>query len=220
MITILIVLDGIHACGKSTLAEKLIQHYSVKDFNVFSTSWNSHELIHPMISKLRRNYQMKDPLVYSIAHLTEFAFRYDKQILPKLNDNYLVIADRYVLTALVRDTMRGLDEQYIKSNYSFAKPADITFILDIDSEESIRRRLISKNVYWQFGMNREYNYKETININDYKKYLSEMRNGYLKYSKDVPDCHVIDGKIHQDKIVEFCIEKINQKLGDIDYGTN
>ncbi|MEI9897491.1 MAG: hypothetical protein WDN28_27455 [Chthoniobacter sp.] len=56
---------------------------------------------------------------------TDFADRYERQILPLLRAGYLVLCDRYIFTALARDAVRGVDRDWVEQLYSFAVHPDI-----------------------------------------------------------------------------------------------
>ena len=75
------------------------------------------------------------------GHATDFADRYERQILPLLRAGYLVLADRYIFTALARDAVRGVDRDWVEQLYSFAVHPDITFYFRVPLETSLGRIL-------------------------------------------------------------------------------
>lgn len=207
MIFILIAFDGIHACGKTTLIELVKNWLEKNEEKVYVTSWNSHIIISNMIKQLKRNNRMHNAYVYSLAHLCDFVFRYDHDILPNLSKGNFVLCDRYSLTGVVRDTLRGIPKEYVRNNYYFAKIPILTFIMDIPVEISLERRMITKNRLWRFGIGYE-DPHEPLNLEDYTKYLIEMRSKYLEFCEEVPGCIVLDAIKSQDELLDIVTERI------------
>jgi dTMP kinase len=81
------------------------------------------------------------PTTFSLIHCTDFADRYERQILPLLRAGYIVLADRYVYTAFVRDVVRGCDREWVRNRYSFAKNPDVTFFFDVPLDIALGRIL-------------------------------------------------------------------------------
>ena len=54
---------------------------------------------------------------------------------------HIVLADRYLFTALARDAVRGVDRDWVKELYSFAVHPDITFYFRVPLEVSLNRIL-------------------------------------------------------------------------------
>src|SRR5262249_3327661 len=65
----------------------------------------------------------------------------------------IVLADRYVFTALARAVVRGADRDWIRSVFGFALVPDLTLYLKIDVDSLIPRVLQSRRMdYWEAGM--------------------------------------------------------------------
>src|SRR3989454_7735454 len=84
--------------------------------------------------------QLLTPTTFSLIHSTDFADRYERQILPLLNAGYIVLADRYIFTAFARDAVRGCDRGWIRKLYSFARKPDLTFYFDVPLKTALARR--------------------------------------------------------------------------------
>ncbi len=85
--------------------------------------------------------QLLTPTTFSLIHCTDFADRYDRQILPLLRAGYIVLCDRYIFTALARDAVRGVDREWVERLYSFAVHPDITLFFRVPLETSLQRIL-------------------------------------------------------------------------------
>ena len=65
----------------------------------------------------------------------------------------LVIADRYIYSAIARAYVRGVDSQWIRRLYGFALAPHLVFYLKIDADTLARRVLERGGMdYWESGM--------------------------------------------------------------------
>jgi dTMP kinase len=133
----LIAFEGIDGSGKSSQAVLLRDWLSEKR-DTFLTEWNSSEWIHGIIKEAKKK-NILTPITFSLIHATDFADRYEKYILPMLKTGFIVIADRYVYTAYARDSVRGVDINWVKKLYSFARKPDITFYIRVTPEIALGR---------------------------------------------------------------------------------
>lgn len=136
----LIAVEGLDGSGKSTQIHLIKRWLELEGYRVFFTEWNSSILVKQSTSKGKR-MQLLTPTTFSLIHATDFADRYDRQILPLLRAGTIVLADRYIYTAFARDGVRGCDPQWLKKLYSFAVPPDITFYFRVPLEVSLNRIL-------------------------------------------------------------------------------
>ena len=102
----LIAVEGLDGSGKSTQIYLLKRWLEMKGLKVYFTEWNSSLLIKKATSKGKKR-QLLTPTTFSLIHCTDFADRYERQILPLLKAGYLVLCDRYIYTAFARDAVRG-----------------------------------------------------------------------------------------------------------------
>jgi len=136
----LIAVEGLDGSGKSTQLYLVKRWLELQGSRVYFTEWNSSVLVKKATSKGKKR-QLLTPTSFCLIHATDFADRYERQILPLLRAGFIVLADRYVYTALARDAVRGLDREWISKLYSFAVPPDITFYFEAPLETSLARIL-------------------------------------------------------------------------------
>lgn len=136
----LLAVEGLDGSGKSTQIHLVKRWLELEGYRVFFTEWNSSVLVKKSTTKGKKR-QLLTPTTFSLIHATDFADRYERQILPLLRAGYLVLADRYVFTALARDAVRGVDREWVEQLYSFAAPPDITFYFRAPLEVSLQRIL-------------------------------------------------------------------------------
>jgi len=136
----LIAVEGVDGSGKSTQIQLLRRWLESQRLKVFFSQWNSSELVKSATSKGKKK-ELLTPMTFSLIHATDFADRYDRQLAPMLKAGYIVLCDRYVYTAFVRDTVRGCDPAWVRELYSFAVMPDLTFLFKADLEVSLERIL-------------------------------------------------------------------------------
>lgn len=149
----LIVVEGIDGSGKSTQIHLLEKWLNYKGINVFKSEWNSSEMVKEITSKGKKK-GLLTPTTFSLLHATDFADRYERNILPLLRAGYFVLADRYVYTAFVRDIVRGCNPDWVRKVYDFAIKPDLVFYFRVPVDIAVDRILVGrpKLKYYEAGM--------------------------------------------------------------------
>jgi dTMP kinase len=149
----LIAVEGLDGSGKSTQVYLLKRWLQLQGLRVFFTEWNSSEIVKSATSKGKK-MELLTPTTFSLIHATDFADRYERQLLPLLKAGYLVLCDRYVFTAFARDVVRGCPLEWVRGLYGFACLPDITFFFKADLEVSLNRILQGRPQlkYFEAGM--------------------------------------------------------------------
>lgn len=136
----LVVVEGVDGSGRGTQLDLLTAWLQAEGYGVVRTAWNSSKLVSKTIADARKQ-QTLTPLTYSILHATDVAERQQAEIIPALEAGYVVLADRYVFTALARDIARGVTRDWMYNLYSFALRPDLAIYLRVDAETSMRRTM-------------------------------------------------------------------------------
>jgi dTMP kinase len=149
----LIAVEGLDGSGKSTQIHLLKRWLELQGLKVFFSEWNSSELVKAATSKGKKR-QLLTPTTFSLIHATDFADRYERQLVPLLRAGYIVLCDRYIFTAFARDTVRGCKPEWVRSLYGFAALPDLTFFFNAPLEVSLRRILEGRPElkYFEAGM--------------------------------------------------------------------
>jgi len=149
----LIAVEGLDGSGKSTQIYLLKRWLELQGLKVFFSEWNSSELVKSATSKGKKQ-ALLTPTTFSLIHATDFADRYERQLVPLLRAGYLVLCDRYVFTAFARDTVRGCPAEWVRALYSFAAHPDLTFFFKAHLEVSLQRILVGRPQlkYFEAGM--------------------------------------------------------------------
>ena len=136
----LIAVEGLDGSGKSTQIYLVKRWLELQNYRVFFTEWNSSVLVKKSTTKGKKR-QLLTPTTFSLIHATDFADRYERQILPLLRAGYIVLADRYIFTAFARDAVRGCDPAWLECLYSFAVHPDMTLYFRVPLNVSLNRIL-------------------------------------------------------------------------------
>jgi dTMP kinase len=136
----LIAVEGIDGSGKSTQIYLLKRWLELQNIKVSFTEWNSSTIV-KAATKRGKKEQLLTATTFCLIHCTDFAHRYERYIIPLLRQGYIVLADRYIFTALARDAVRGCDAEWLRNLYQFAANPDITFYFDVPLETAVDRIL-------------------------------------------------------------------------------
>ncbi|MCB1126400.1 MAG: thymidylate kinase, partial [Verrucomicrobiae bacterium] len=137
-----------------------------------------------------KNTNLLTPTTFSLIHATDFADRYERQVVPLLRAGYIVLCDRYVFTAFARDVVRGCPAEWVRGNYRFACLPDLTFFFKTSLEVSLQRILDGKRTlkYFEAGMD----LKLSPDIEEsYRVFQGRLLEQYLAMSSEF-GFHVID----------------------------
>lgn len=152
----LIVIEGTDGCGRTTQSFKLRQWLEVQGYGVLDTGWTRSKLVGEAITDLKKGHSLHR-LTYCLMYATDLADRMEYQILPALRSGFVVLADRYVYTAIARGIARGADEPWLRDLFGFAAIPDLVFYLRLGVEDLVPRVLESgKMNYWESGMDMNY----------------------------------------------------------------
>jgi dTMP kinase len=188
----LIVAEGIDGSGKSTqlhLLDAWLRHLGAL---VYDTGWNSSELVKEITSKGKKK-ALLTPTTFSLLHATDFADRYERNVLPLLRAGYFVLADRYIYTAYARDSVRGCNPRWVRNIYNFAIRPSIAFYFDVPVDIGVKRILTgrTKLKYYEAGM--DLNLSNDI-YESYRIFQSRIIDEYRRMAPK-ERFHVVDGTL-------------------------
>jgi len=148
----LIAVEGTDSVGRTTQIQLLREWLEVKGYGVVETGWTRSPLMQPTI-ELAKSSNTLNKLTFVLLYATDFADRLEKEIIPALKAGFIVLADRYIYTAIARATVRGVESHWIRRLYGFAPAPHLVFYLRIDAESLARRVLENGGIsYWESGM--------------------------------------------------------------------
>jgi dTMP kinase len=136
----LIAVEGLDGSGKSTQLYLVNRWLQGLNRRVFFSEWNSSDLVKGATSKGKKR-QLLSPTSFSLIHATDFADRYERQILPMLKAGFIVLCDRYIYTAFARDEARGVGAAWLRNLYGYAVEPDLTLYFQLPLEIALGRIL-------------------------------------------------------------------------------
>ena len=177
----IIAVEGTDGVGRSTQISLLREWLEVQGYGVVETGWTRSQLMQPTIDLAKASNTL-NKLTFVLLYATDFADRLEKEVIPALKAGFIVLADRYVFTAMARAGVRGVDRTGIRSLYGFAIAPHLVFYLKIDEKTLIRRVLQSRGMdYWESGMDM----KAADDIHDsFRTYQSKLLREYAALAEE------------------------------------
>ncbi|MCF7707341.1 MAG: thymidylate kinase [Verrucomicrobia bacterium] len=177
----LVAVEGLDGSGKSTQIYLLKRWLELQGLKVFFSEWNSSALVKSATSKGKTRVLLT-PTTFSLIHATDFADRYERQLVPLLRAGHIVLCDRYIFTAFARDTVRGCPAEWVRGIYSFSALPDLTFFFKADLEVSLKRILGNRPQlkFFEAGMDMKLSSDIT---ESFKIFQGKLLDQYLAMSK-------------------------------------
>ncbi|MGM0651410.1 MAG: dTMP kinase [Bacillota bacterium] len=194
---LLITLEGIDGCGKSTHAELLCKKLSQKNFDYIMVREPGGTVVGENVRRilLDNNYS---PSLYSEMFLYMAArSELTRQIIgPALKTGQLVICDRFTDSTLAYQGFGGGADlsiiRYLSSVATGGLAPDLTLLLDLPVEEAIRRRGDSTDRM------------ESKDI----RFHQRVRSGYLEIARNEPERIIIINAL-------LSVEKLNKIIWEL-----
>ncbi len=149
----LIVVEGADGSGRSTQIHKLTTWLEGTGHATVQVGLKRSSLVSEELEQAQ-NGNILSRTTLSLFYATDFADQLEHLILPSLRAGFIVLADRYIYTLMVRDLVRGMDESWLKNLYGITLMPDAVFYLDVSPEQLVQR-VFAKNQaldYWESGM--------------------------------------------------------------------
>jgi len=149
----LIAAEGLDGSVKGTQLQLLQFWLQSEGYEVLVAQLTSSKLIKRAL-KAGKKQGYLDPMLLSILHAADFAELHERDIMPGLKRGAIVLADRYICTAMARDLARGVDRSWAEDVYRFAIRPDLGIYFQISADQSLERILSNhpRLKYYQAGM--------------------------------------------------------------------
>ena len=207
---LLIVIEGTDGAGKSTQVNMLSKYIKNKCFGCTVSEWKTSRLISGVINDAKER-NMLNTTTYSLLYAADYADRLENEIIPALKAGLVVLMDRYIYTAYVRDSVRGHDIKWVKELYSFAPQPDLVFYLDVPTHTLIKRLIAKNGVLDYFESGRDIGLSTDI-YKSFEIYQKRCLEEYKQLEKEYGFI-VINGEKTPDEIHSIIKTKV-QKLLD------
>jgi dTMP kinase len=205
----IIAIEGTDGVGRSTQIALLREWLEVLGYGVIETGWTRSVLMRPTID-LAKSSNTLNKLTFVLLYATDFADRLEKEIIPALKAGFVVLADRYIFTAIARARVRGVDLAWLRSLYGFAIVPHLVFYMKLDVETLTRRVLESRGMdFWESGMD----LKLADDIYDsFRTYQRQLLREYAALADEF-NFRVLDARQSVDHIQRELRRQIGQFLG-------
>ncbi len=148
---LLVVIEGTDGSGKSTQISKLKRWIEDQSYGAMVSEWKTSKFIADAINDAKER-NLLNATTFSLLYAADFADRLEQVIIPALKAGFVVILDRYIYTAYVRDVVRGHDIEWLKNLYNYAPEPDMVFYLDVPVEILLKRIIGTTGLdYWESG---------------------------------------------------------------------
>jgi dTMP kinase len=195
--SLLIVFEGIDGSGKTSLSKLLLSYLKKKEVDVI---WFREPADSQWGKKIRELAEQKEsiPVAEELDYfIKDRQWNVTNNILPALEQNKIVVLDRYYFSTACYQGARGLDmAEIIKRNTAFAPQPDCTFIIDVDVDTALERIRRSRS--------------SAVKLFEKRDFLQKVRENYLKLHGD--NIYIIDGKPGLRSVFEKIKEKVNSLL--------
>jgi dTMP kinase len=149
----LIVVEGADGSGRSTQISRLVTWLEGGGHATVQVGLKRSTLVSEELEQAKQG-NILSHITLSLFYATDFADQLENIILPALKAGFMVLADRYIYTLMVRDLVRGMDETWLRKLYGIALVPDAVFYLNVSSEQLVQRNFAKNRVldYWESGM--------------------------------------------------------------------
>ncbi|MEM3020198.1 MAG: dTMP kinase [Candidatus Micrarchaeaceae archaeon] len=191
----LIAIEGIDGSGKSTQASLLYDSLR-KNNKVFLTKEPSKGIIGTSIRELLHRNDLS-PMAMQMLFAADREEHISKTIVPKLDEGYHVITDRYYLSTLAYGMASGIESKRLEGIcYGIPEPT-ITFVLDIEVDKAYNRLK---------ALGRE------LSVFEKQEFLERARNAYLELAKERQNCVVIDSSKTIKEVSAEMLKAVNEHI--------
>jgi len=199
---LLIVIEGTDGAGKSTQVNLLKKYIENECYGCMLSEWKTSRLISDVINEAKER-NLLNTTTFSLLYAADYADRLENVIIPALKAGFVVLLDRYIYTAFVRDSVRGHDIKWVKKLYDFATVPDLVFYLKMPEDKLLKRMIGTKGLdYFESG--RDIGLSTDI-YKSFEIYQNKCLEEYDRLQKEY-NFITIDG--------ELPINEIHQKIKD------
>ena len=148
----LIAIEGTDGSGRTTQISLLTEWLELRGHAVETSGLRRSYLVARNLDDVMgRNAVTRTTL--SLLYATDFFDQLENRILPALRSGFIVLADRYFYSIMVRSLVRGIERDYLEEVYRIARRPDLTFRIDLSPGVAFERAFAQKGEvsFWESG---------------------------------------------------------------------
>lgn len=193
----LIVIDGIDGCGKSTQVKSLAEDLTGKGHSVVVSKWQDSSYIQKLyigdlLKRIQEGSVVIPPESRTFLLAADIAYRLQSRIKPWLDEGKIVIGDRYIYKVIAQGIARGLDKTWLLDLFSFAPKPDLVIMLDVLPEVACDRITSSREIsFYEAGLDV---LDESDKATAFVRFQSDVRKEFLKLMDEMQGL-TIDGNL-------------------------
>lgn len=191
-----IVFEGLDGSGSTTQAKILCERFQNMNLKVQHTSEPTENKIGKLVREILQNQWKTSPEALQLLFCADRGEHLFGEIEPQLEQGISVISDRYYLSTLAFGKV-NLDIDWLKGlNQTFRKP-DLTFLLDVNVEECLRR-IESRG--------------EEKELFEKKEYLEKVWENYLELANEENNTFIIGGERPKETVAEEIWQIVKNRI--------
>ncbi len=188
-----VVFEGLAGSGSSTQAQLLERYFKMKQRAVMSTKEPTNNLIGGLIRGQLTHEWKSSMECLQLLFAADRAHHLEKEIIPALRRNFIVISDRYKLSSIAYGSLET-DMEWLKEiNKQFTEP-DLTILLKVSPDTCVKRM----------------NKRHAIELFEKRDKLTKVWDVYKTFASD--SVVIVDGERPIDDVFAEVIENVNEKL--------
>jgi len=188
-----VVFEGLDGSGSSTQAQLLERYFKMKQRAVMSTKEPTNNLIGGLIRGQLTHEWKSSMECLQLLFAADRAHHLEKEIMPALRRNFVVISDRYKLSSIAYGSLEADTEWLREINKQFREP-DLTILLKVSPDTCVKRM----------------DKRHVIELFEKRDKLTKVWDVYKTFASD--NVVIIDGERPIDDVFAEVIENVNEKL--------
>ncbi len=188
-----VVFEGLDGSGSSTQAQLLERYFKMKQRAVMSTKEPTNNLIGGLIRGQLTHEWKSSMECLQLLFAADRAHHLEKEIIPALRRNFVVISDRYKLSSIAYGSLEADIEWLREINKQFREP-DLTILLKVSPDTCVKRM----------------DKRHIIELFEKRDKLTKVWEVYKTFASD--NVVIIDGERPIDDVFAEVIENVNEKL--------
>jgi dTMP kinase len=205
----LIIIEGADCSGRSSQMAMLKEWLEANGHAVMDTGLRRSGLVGEAIEEAKQGHTLGKKTM-SLLYATDLADQLENKIIPALKAGFVVLADRYIFTLMVRDLARGADKEWLKELFGFALVPDLVFYLSVEPDTLLHRALVKYGSldYWESGMDICIS---SDMLDSFRKYQTRLKGEFDRLAVEY-GFGIVDGERNPDEIQAYLREKIGAIL--------
>ncbi|HTL53413.1 MAG TPA: thymidylate kinase [Planctomycetota bacterium] len=195
----LIVIEGADGSGRSTQISLLKESLEADGKFVVEIGLKRSALVGDQLEIAKQGNTLTR-LTMSLFYATDFFDQFENQVVPALRAGFVVLSDRYVYTLMLRDLLRGIDEDYLMTLYGPALMPSAVFYLDVKPKTLAYRNFKNNKTldYWESGL--DLGLSRDL-YDNFIAYHHMLRKRFLEYAERF-NFEVLDGQKTVEQVQE------------------